>query len=120
MIHREKSLNFCSILPPHILHQIALRGTRDQKTCALETLIQTEQFRGFRTGLGPFAFFAATHAAGKKRTVCDARHKNALPGKLIRAEGDKKNKDVAVNEAYDGAGAHYDFFKKIYTTKEIP
>ena len=50
-------------------------------------------------------------AATKHRLVYDLKGRdfNALPGKLIRSEGEGRTKDPAVNEAYDHSGATYDF-----------
>ena len=45
--------------------------------------------------------------------VYDAGHASLLPGSLVRREGDAVKKNPSVNAAYDGAGAHYDLFKKI-------
>jgi Zn-dependent metalloprotease len=42
-----------------------------------------------------------------------------LPGKLVRREGDPKSRDVAVNEAYDGSGATYDFYKNVFNRNSI-
>lgn len=69
--------------------------------------------------MGEFGFAAVMPSTGRKRAVYDARHKEYLPGKLVREEGDKKSRDVAVNEAYDGSGAYYDFFKKIYKRNSL-
>lgn len=49
------------------------------------------------------------------RAVYDAQHTNdesSLPGKLIRAEGQKAVKDKAVNEAFDNVGAVLKFYKE--------
>jgi Zn-dependent metalloprotease len=46
----------------------------------------------------------------KNRLIYDAGKKDLLPGKLVRSEGQAKVDDVAVNEAYDGAGETYDFY----------
>ncbi len=108
------SCHFCSIVPPHILKEITRRGSRGQKELALQTLIQSEQFRGLRSGLGILPFLMAVPVSGKWRTVYDAEQRSSLPGRLVREEGYPKSRDIAVNEAYDGAGAHYDFFKKVY------
>ena len=44
-----------------------------------------------------------------------SRHQgmNALPGKLVRSEGDPASADPAVNEAYNHSGTVYDFYKKV-------
>jgi Zn-dependent metalloprotease len=38
---------------------------------------------------------------------------------LVRGEGDPKSKDKAVNEAYDGSGATYDFYLQVYNRNSI-
>ncbi len=110
----RKNQHFCSILPPHMLLEMARHGSPKQKATALSTLVQTEQFRGNRIGAGALAFLAPVVIPGEKRAVYDARHTSFLPGKLMRQEGSAKANDVSVNDAYDGAGAYYDFFKKVY------
>jgi Zn-dependent metalloprotease len=54
--------------------------------------------------------------------VYDAGHVSSqaeLPGKLVRAEGDKKAKDNTANEAYDNVGTVLEFFKDIFDWKSI-
>jgi Zn-dependent metalloprotease len=79
----------------------------------------SEQFRGERRGLGTLAAVAATPAGAKRRTVYDAGSGTALPGLLVRAEGDPRSKDPAVNEAYDGAGATWDLFSEAFGRNSI-
>jgi Zn-dependent metalloprotease len=100
----------CSIVPPHILRAILLNGDRRQQAAAWSTLTDSEQFRGERRILNALAPLAGTAPGRKRRTIYDARHGYALPGRLVRGERDPKSKDPAVNEAYDGSGATYDFF----------
>lgn len=50
-----------------------------------------------------------------KRAVHDAHHNfndNALPGKLVRAEGQPKVSDKAVNDTYDNIGVVLKFYKE--------
>ena len=52
----------------------------------------------------------------------DAKHSSnqgQLPGKLVRAEGEKKVKDKAVNEAFDNVGIVLDFYKKHFNWNSI-
>ncbi|MEP7199590.1 MAG: M4 family metallopeptidase, partial [Chloroflexota bacterium] len=62
---------------------------------------------------------ASTPTGGKRRTVYDARGGAKLPGRRVRGEGDPRSKDVAVNEAYDGAGATYDLYSKVFKRNSI-
>jgi Zn-dependent metalloprotease len=107
----------CSILPPHILISICENGTAEERRQALRTLVLSERLRARREVLALLP--AVTPAGEKRRTVYDAGHRTALPGKLVRAEGDPPSSDAAVNEAYDGAGATYDFYDQVYDRKSI-
>ena len=49
-------------------------------------------------------------AGGKNRRVYTADNGSSLPGGLVRGRRAGAVTDVAVNEAYDGAGATYDLF----------
>jgi Zn-dependent metalloprotease len=55
----------------------------------------------------------------KHRLVYDAGLTDELPGKLVRAEGKAKVKDVAVNEAYDGSGDTYDFYQQLFSRNSL-
>ncbi len=116
------SAQFCPIyciVPPHILKEIAQRGSADQKAWAFRTLSLSEQLRGQRQAIGYIAPVMAVSTGTKRRTIYDARNGSALPGTLVRSEGDPKSKDPAVNEAYDGAGATYDLYSKVYGRNSI-
>jgi Zn-dependent metalloprotease len=102
----------CHIVPPYLLRSILLNGDSVQKIQAWSTLTDSEQLRGERRILTAIAPLAATPVGRKRRSVYDARHGYELPGKLVRSEGGSKSKDARVNEAYEGAGATYDMFKK--------
>ena len=97
-----------------MLKEIARKGTSRQQARAWHTLSLSEQFRGERSVLTPLASWAATATGERRRTIYDARNLWRLPGILVQGEGDPKVKDAAVNEAYLGAGATYDFFKKAF------
>ena len=107
----------CFIVPPHVLVSIAENGTPEERSNALATLFLSERLRGERRILG--ALPVATPTGEKRRDVFDARHGTRLPGKLVRAEGDKASADAAVNEAYDGAGATYDLYFEAYGRNSI-
>ncbi len=106
------------IVPPHILMEIAKKGKPKQKACALETLAMSERFRGQREAIGGLqAAFVPT--GGKQRTIYDAKNGTNLPGVQVRSEGAASTGDIAVDEAYDGAGATYDLFYEIYERNSI-
>ncbi len=108
------------ILPPHILKNIATKGTEAQKDVATSTLRTSAQMRGQRQALADFtaAAFRVT-VSGKERIVYDAKNGSSLPGTIVRKEGDAPSADVGVNEAYDGSGYTYDLYNDIYKRNSI-
>lgn len=109
----------CSIVPSYILRSIVVNGDKRQRQAAWSTLTASEQFRGERRGLAALAPFGSDRTGTKRRTVFDARHGYTLPGRLVRGEKDPKCRDAAVNEAFDGSGATYNFYYRIYGRSSI-
>ncbi len=107
------------IVPPQILWHIARGESRDLADWALHTLTVSERMRGTRAVLGALAPLAATPAGHMRRTVYDAGNAERLPGTLARSEGDPPSRDVAVNEAYDGAGVTYDLYQVAFGRNSI-
>lgn len=116
MVQRQSPL-FC-ILPPHMLEQIAENGSDAQRAKAEQTSRQTINFRAQRQA--NIRQPAAPHQAfGRQRSVFNADHLSALPGRLVRVEDGPPLGDAAVDEAYDGAGVTYDLFWEIYQRNSI-
>jgi Zn-dependent metalloprotease len=109
---------FC-IVPSYILRSIVMNGDEHQRQAAWSTLTASEQFRGERRVLTLLTPGTNIMTGTKRRTVYDARHGYVLPGRLVRGEKDAKSKDPAVNEAFDGSGATYDFFYKVFGRRSI-
>ena len=107
----------CFIVPPYVLENISRNGDDEDRRSAIATIVATERFRARRD------FFRAlplvTPTGEKRRDVFDARQGSTLPGRLVRAEGDAESSDVAVNEAYDGAGSTYDLYFEVYGRNSI-
>lgn len=117
-MHKHFPVN--CILPPHILTNIATKGTDSQKDMAVTTLKLSAQMRGQRRALSDFTAAAFRVAvSGKERIVYDAKNGSSLPGTKVRGENDPPTADVAVNEAFDGSGATYDLYKNIYQRNSI-
>ncbi|MBI1794802.1 MAG: M4 family metallopeptidase [Chloroflexi bacterium] len=118
MSHRHSI--FC-IIPPHMLKEIAQRGSPVQRSLALRTIATSGQIRSQRTAWqAGIAVMAATASAGnKQRAIYDARQGSQLPGTLVRSEGDAPATDIAVNEAYDGAGVTFDLYYGVYGRNSI-
>ncbi len=114
MLHR------CGFLPPHILRHLAEHtDDPDLRDRAQATLEESAQMRGERYALATLAGRIAVPTGEKRRTVYDAEHRRELPGKLVRGEGDPATRDRAVDEAYDGAGKTYDFYRQVYGRNSI-
>jgi Zn-dependent metalloprotease len=105
------------IVPPYILDAISKRGDADERARALETLLQTERLRGHRDTTGGTC--PAVPPGQERRTVYDEAGSSVLPGKFVLGEGGKAPKDPAVNEAYEGAGATWEFYEKVFCRNSI-
>ncbi len=103
------------IVPPHILREIAEKGTTRQQEWAKRTLLSSEQFRGQRLAMAETTkLVARVSATTKERVVYDAKSGTTLPGERARGEGDPATDDPAVNEAYEGSGDTYDMYQQVY------
>jgi Zn-dependent metalloprotease len=115
---------FC-ILPPHVLREMARRGSAAQRNAALDTMAVDATQRGQRMAFMLLAAAAfrpppVTGAAPQvHRTIYTAGNDQTLPGTLVRGEGQASVTDVSVNEAYDGLGHTFDFYLNIYQRNSI-
>ncbi|HET7225943.1 MAG TPA: M4 family metallopeptidase [Candidatus Eisenbacteria bacterium] len=111
---------FC-ILPPHILRSIAARGTDAQRRRALATLATDQTLRAMRAAMAPGAppVDVTTPTLEPKRTIYTASNTTGLPGTIVRREGDGPSRDPAVDEAYDGLGATFDFYAQVFRRNSI-
>ena len=109
----------CFIVPPHILKHMVKNGVGRQRDRALHTLALSARIRGERQALGGLFAMAVAVTGTKRRSVYNANNTQKLPGALVRNEGDNPVGDVAVNEAYDGSGATYDFYNDIFNRNSI-
>lgn len=108
------------IIPPHMLKEIAERGSPEQRETAVKTLRFTSQFRGVRQEFTGFPRMGVPKSPdGKQRIVYHADFDSALPGRMVRSEGSEPSGDPAVDEAYDGAGITYDLFCDVYQRLSI-
>jgi len=107
------------ILPPHMVDAIIQRGTPEQRDWAIRTQRITTQFRDERHTAMAAARIARAVAGGKQRVVYTADFGTTLPGRQIRQEGQPPTGDLAVDEAYDGAGVTYDLYQNAYERNSI-
>lgn len=116
---------FC-IVPPYVLEEIEQRGTPQQRAAALRTKSVDNTFRALRLATQA-ARFAPRRTAPpaplatpqKRRSIYTASNSETLPGTLVRVEGQGPTGDTAVDEAYDGLGATFDFFMEIFDRNSI-
>ena len=114
---RRRSI-FC-ILPPHLLHAIAERGTPEQRLRASRTLALDTTMRALR--LSPFvretrSRFAVQTGPAAKDTIYSANNLQQLPGTVVASEASPPTPraDVAVREAFDGLGATWDLYFEVF------
>ncbi|MGZ7041378.1 MAG: M4 family metallopeptidase, partial [Thermoanaerobaculia bacterium] len=101
------------------LSHVAEHGDEEQRARARAALETSSHLRGERLAVGELLSTTAIAPGEKRRTIYDGQTKRALPGKLVRGEGSPATKDVAVNEAYDGAGSTYDFYSRVLDRNSI-
>lgn len=119
MLVSHCATHHCSIhciLPPHVLEHMAECKNPKLRKIARDNIAAGAEQRAMRTMMARMPMMAAMASpAGKKhRLIYDMRNRPAfmLPGTLVRSEGERATKDVAVNEAYNYSGYTYDFYKK--------
>ncbi|HEX5857172.1 MAG TPA: M4 family metallopeptidase [Microbacterium sp.] len=114
-----------AIVPPYLLAHIAEAAEpRFPKAAqaARATLAVQQPRGGERTRLRlsvDGGTLVAENAPAPDRTISDAQQREELPGVVVRTEDDPPVDDVAVNEAFDGLGATYDFFWDAYGRDSI-
>ncbi|WP_127354906.1 M4 family metallopeptidase [Actinacidiphila soli] len=113
---------FCTIVPPHVLDKLARNEDQALAEPARRTLERDAALRTRRrletvSAIGPVP--AGAPSDQPARTVYDAKHRTDLPGRKVRAEGDKTAKDLTVNRAYDGLGATFELYLKAYNRHSI-
>jgi Zn-dependent metalloprotease len=111
----------CSIAPPYLLAQLAAQGTAEQRAAAVRTLATSAAIRARRAALTYAVREVARPAelglvAGEHLTVYDVKNggDSDLPGTRMRGDNDPPSSDDAVNEAFDGAGKTYEFYRQVY------
>ncbi|MDD9910322.1 MAG: M4 family metallopeptidase [Ahrensia sp.] len=117
------------IIPPHMLEVVAMRGDASMRKMANTMLKQSSKVREERASQAsgsmvevdaPRGLFVSVALAATPqqhsidREIYDGENKAALPGKLVRKEGDGPTGDDEVDRAYDGAGDVYDLYSKEY------
>ena len=111
------------ILPPHMLDKLSQSTDANIRKLAIDAIEAAAAMRAQRLMLATLPAMSAIPSPGgkKHRLVYDAKHGSmwSLPGTLVRSEGDRKKRDVAVNEAYDYSGHVYDFYQKLFSRNSL-
>ena len=114
------------VIPPYMLERIANRGTPDQQAWAQWTLNETASLRADRLAAargdmpsGGYAMAPEKAVGVRQRYVYTANGTSNLPGTILRQEGQFPCGDLAVDEAYDGAGYTYDLYWNAYQRSSI-
>jgi Zn-dependent metalloprotease len=118
------------VVPPFVLTKVARRGSDRQREWALRTLDADTTLRHARTvnaktlgrkgkREGPDALAAAAPTR-RNRVIWDARHTWNVTGiPRVRDEDDGPTGDPAVDEAFDGFGATWDFWQDVFSRDSI-
>lgn len=109
------------IIPPYMTDHMAESPDPEIRRRACANLAAAASMRATRnlTRAMPFLMANSSPEAKKNRLIYDAGNTDQLPGQLVRSEGDPKTKDTAANEAYDFAGATYDFYSKVFERNSL-
>ena len=116
--HHRCSIN--CIIPPHMVEVIKMRGDAKQRKMAQTIEREADEFRTERINATPAESYMAAKAVSRSATpslnreIRDGQKKAALPGKIVRKEGEAAVKDQTVNEAYDGSGDTYQLYFDIF------
>ena len=111
------------IIPPYVMERLSESANPRLRKLAIQAIEAGAQARTTREIFSqiPLAASIIASSTKKSRVVFDLRGQaqSALPGKLVREEGDPPSKDPAVNEAYDFSGTTYDFYFKLFKRRSL-
>src|SRR5947209_6608317 len=114
--------HICAVIPPHMLRHLAAQchhEARDYARATLERMRELAVARVWTAPETPAEMGLAAATSKKRRNVYDARRSYDLPGELVMSEHKARSADVAVSEAYDGAGVAFDFFGRAFSRNSI-
>ena len=109
------------IIPPYITERLQRSDDAEIRARAEANLVAAATMRAARAREQVSHELLAPPPAkqAKHRLLYDARGRDQLPGTLVRSEGQPEVADPAVNEAYDHAGATYDFYETVFKRNSL-
>jgi Zn-dependent metalloprotease len=115
------------ILPPNLLAQLARSDEEGVRGAALDALHRDARFRiaraetaGRRGGPAAQLITFARVGGTPGRIIHDQKHDTSqTPGPVVRAEGQGPVQDEAVNHAYEGLGATYQYYWQSFQRDSI-
>lgn len=114
-----KSRCVCCFIPPHILDNLAENDDKAVRDRARAALVASAVLRAERKVRASFAF-AGSSPAGGRRTVFNCRHSSNLNQAVVaRGNGDGPTRDPAINDAWDGFKATYEFYDQVLGRNSI-
>jgi len=115
---RTLSHHYCPVIPDHMWRHLAEHGDDEARKHVASTMLHSRQITAGRAAsLMPVKSAAVPN--GKHRSVYDAGHRTLLPGKLLLGDHRAVTDDIEAIEAFDGAGATFDFFARVYLRDSI-
>jgi Zn-dependent metalloprotease len=97
-----------AFVPPYVLNRMstadAVIGRLGRDTLAVDQVLRTMDRRPRIRGTVP----------GLHREISDAAGSQRLPGRSVRTEGAPSTGDPAADEAYDGLGATYRYYREVH------
>ncbi len=124
MCTQQRNPIYC-IIPPHLLRHLAQSEDPKLRELALRTLSVDATVRLARATTSSDSVpanlqaLAAGTAPAPKRSIYDNQHQASLVRNLVRTEGQPPVADQAVNQAFDGLGATFDFYWTIFRRNSI-
>ena len=97
-----------SFVPPYVLDRMSTADADvaqvARATLAVDQVLRTPDRRPRIRAAAP----------GLHREIRDARGSQNLPGRVVRTEGQPPTRDAATDEAYDGLGAVYRYYREVH------
>lgn len=120
---RAQRFSLHCLIPPYVLDALSRSDDPNVRKLAVDAIEASATARAVRATLSTMPQMAAIPSprGRKHRLIYDVQGRNfsALPGKLVRSEGQGRTTDAAANEAYDHSGVTYDFYSKAFNRNSL-